>query len=93
MLVAWTSAVQHPTPRDGSDGVPSQFRWRIRRPKMRNVYVNSCSLIALSDCTGTGTTYLLKCMVRRLTAREKLVDEESLRQCIRPVVWRGVSWP
>jgi hypothetical protein len=24
--------------------------------------------------------------VRRLTAREKLVDEESLRQCIRPVV-------
>jgi hypothetical protein len=24
-------------------------------------------------------------MVRRLTAREKLVDEESLRQCIRPV--------
>jgi hypothetical protein len=26
-----------------------------------------------------------KCMVRRLTAREKLVDEESLRQCIRPV--------
>jgi len=26
-----------------------------------------------------------ECMVRRLTAREKLVDEESLRQCIRPV--------
>ena len=25
-------------------------------------------------------------MVRRLTAREKLADEESLRQCIRPVV-------
>src|ERR1035437_4208894 len=32
-------------------------------------------------------------MVRRLTAREKLVDEESLRQCIRPVFWRCVSWP
>jgi hypothetical protein len=29
-------------------------------------------------------------MVRRLTAREKLVDEESLRQCIRPV-FRDVS--
>jgi hypothetical protein len=27
----------------------------------------------------------LKCMVRRPTAREKFVDEESLRQCIRPV--------
>jgi hypothetical protein len=25
-----------------------------------------------------------ECMVRRLTAREKLVDGESLRQCIRP---------
>jgi hypothetical protein len=32
-----------------------------------------------------GDSNLLKCMVRRLTAREKLVDEESLRQCIRPV--------
>ena len=29
---------------------------------------------------------LAECMVRRLTAREKLVDEESLLQCIRPVV-------
>jgi hypothetical protein len=28
---------------------------------------------------------LLKCMVRRPTAREKFMDEESLRQCIRPV--------
>src|SRR5664280_3849625 len=28
---------------------------------------------------------LPQCMVRRLTAREKLVDEESLRQCIRRV--------
>jgi hypothetical protein len=36
----------------------------------------------------SGQVNLLKCMVRRLTAREKLVDEESLRQCIRPVVWR-----
>jgi hypothetical protein len=26
---------------------------------------------------------LAECMVRRLTAREKLMDEESLRQCIR----------
>jgi hypothetical protein len=26
-----------------------------------------------------------ECMVRRLTAREKFVEEESLRQCIRPV--------
>ncbi len=36
---------------------------------------------------------LPQCMVRRLNAREKLVDEESLRQCIRPVVWRCLSWP
>jgi hypothetical protein len=27
---------------------------------------------------------LLKCMVRRPTAREKCLEEESLRQCIRP---------
>jgi hypothetical protein len=27
---------------------------------------------------------LVQCMVRRLTAREKLGDERSLRQCIRP---------
>ena len=32
-----------------------------------------------------GKLELAECMVRRLTAREKLVDEESLRQCIRPV--------
>jgi hypothetical protein len=32
-----------------------------------------------------GKIELAECMVRRLTAREKLVDEESLRQCIRPV--------
>jgi hypothetical protein len=30
-----------------------------------------------------GVAELAECMVRRLTAREKLVDEESLRQCIR----------
>jgi hypothetical protein len=35
-----------------------------------------------------------ECMVRRLSAREKCVDEEeSLRQCIRPVCGDGVSWP
>jgi hypothetical protein len=36
---------------------------------------------------------LVKCMVRRPTAREKLVDEESLRQCIRPVCGELFSWP
>jgi hypothetical protein len=32
-----------------------------------------------------GRFELAQCMVRRLTARKKFVDEESLRQCIRPV--------
>jgi len=31
-----------------------------------------------------------ECMVRRLTAREKFVEEESLRQCIRPL-WAVLS--
>jgi hypothetical protein len=33
-----------------------------------------------------------ECMVRRLTGREKLVDEE-ICVSIRSVVWRGVSRP
>jgi hypothetical protein len=34
---------------------------------------------------GSAWLNLVKCMVRRPTAREKLMNEESLRQCIRPV--------
>ena len=34
-----------------------------------------------------------KCMVRLLTAREKRLDEESLRQCIRPVGGDLFSFP
>jgi eukaryotic-like serine/threonine-protein kinase len=37
-----------------------------------------------------GEAYLVQCMVRRLTAREKLRDERSLRQCIRPFGGEGL---
>ena len=39
--------------------------------------------IAVAQCVLSPV--LVQCMVRRLTAREKLRDERSLRQCIRPL--------
>jgi hypothetical protein len=54
-------------------------------PRGRIMDTNLTELPGKARLIGKFASKLPICMVRRLTAREKCLDEDSLRQCIRPV--------